>query len=181
MIKLIILSMGYVESITTARLIFCAKTKKPKTKLEAIHSLAEYLYRKFRIDNNLDIEEFSKQCCQDNFGKASYCPKCGQRLEHEEFDWELWKEFLFELHGSNCDSFGSREAPNPNGWDAEDINFSFEKDQYIDICSQGEDVLSIALSEIHPELVEDIVEVAHEETISDYRKLFCNKKTRSCK
>lgn len=177
-IKLIALTFGYVESGTTARLLFSAGNP-PKTKREAIKSLAEYFYQKYLIDNRAIIEPImGSPCCQNYIGKENFCPKCGKDLTSviatdNYLSWQDFIDFLFEVFHSDANSFGEYDSfPNPNDWTPWGVSYVATEKQVIDIPENGEHILAIALNDLHPEFHYEISDIAREFIIHDYEVLF---------
>jgi hypothetical protein len=174
-IKLVIISLGYAESSTTAHLVFCSGAKKkPKNSLEAVHSLAEFLYQKYLIDTNFERDVVdTNRCCKKYIGSEPFCPKCGTSLEkkNKPFDWEHWKEYLFALFHSDCDSYGAEdEVPNPHQWSTMYVDFAVNKNQFVHLTTYGDEMISIALSEIHPEFITDKDEIARDWIFVEYNQ-----------
>lgn len=158
-IKNIILTFGYVESAKTSLLIFGSEVPE-STKRKALYSLVEDLYNKYKIDYSTDFAfAFAKvkRCCEPYIGKEPYCPKCGSNLiranDPPQFNWDNWVNFLFRIQSSVADEYGAHEdVDNPNEWSPWTWAIGVPKKDWLNIYEHAEYILSIALSELHPEL-----------------------------
>lgn len=177
----IALSFGYVESNTTSWLIYHAENKISSSRREAIHSLVAYLWDKYTKQNDENHEfslgySYGSKCCQRHWLDTKYvddpqkqgarkkreinptsCPTCnGEYPTTWTFEEEDWKEYLFDLHHSDCNSYGEHEWPdNPYGWSPWMYSFNIPQHQMVVIGEQAEDILTMALYELHPELMEN--------------------------
>ncbi len=172
--KSIVLSFGYVESNTTAWLIYTAERKLPSSRKEALESLTEHLYKKYLSDkkDNDDYNNASKthmaRCCQKAWKNSnrdlSICPKCGANYNAEiinEFDIYDWKNYLRDLMNSDSDSYGyhyeSGDFEDEYGWSPWQWSFNSSSDEMVIVAECAEDILTIALAKIHPELKSSVI------------------------
>ncbi|CAB4196749.1 hypothetical protein UFOVP1290_269 [uncultured Caudovirales phage] len=167
--KSVSLSFGYVESNTTAVLIYTATKKIPSSRSEALESLTEHLYKKYLCDkkDNDDYVHTYKthmaKCCQKAWKNSNRdlntCPKCGANYNAEivsEFDISDWQNYLRDLMNSDCDSYGYHyecsDFEDEYGWSPWQHNFNHQSDEMVIVAEKAEDILTIALAKIHPEL-----------------------------
>jgi len=168
--KAIALTFGYVESATSAVLIFTPEHAF-ETRKEALHSLAEYLYTKysFEIKEHVDhinrYKTYMAPCCRKAWDKRDQnnppekCPRCGASYSVEaesQFSIDDWYNYLDNIFHSTANSYGDSEVDCDCNWNPWDFDFSITKDEMIIINKDGEVVLLKALMNIHPELLEDI-------------------------
>jgi hypothetical protein len=165
-IKFIIMSCGYVESNYTSNLIYGTHFHGHKgfdTGEEAVKELALDLYAKFFDEylstyNNRYGSDY-KKCCRDVLDKdkaAKFCSACGTRLEDQQFDGDRFMDFICNLHGSTCDSYGESEYANDRHfiWWPWGLNKFLDADRksILAIPEQAEGILLDALQEAKPEL-----------------------------
>lgn len=136
MIKAVAIVCGYVETTTTSWLIFSARGEVPSSKKEALYSLAEYLYQEYMYKNDMNYDR-----------------------DEDFFDLADFKIFMYDLHSSNA-SAGPNSypfesgGPNPNGWEPWGFNFALPRQEILVIPERAEDMLVLALGELHPEIKE---------------------------
>jgi hypothetical protein len=170
--RTIALSFGYVESNTTSWLIYHAESRAPSTRQEALYSLVAYLWDKFVKQNN-EHHDFSlgyslgNKCCQRYWTDTKYvngkkreanperCPTCeGKYPVTWEFNEEDWQGYLWDLHRSDCNSYGEHDwVENPYGWSPWMYSFAVPQHQMVVIGEHAEITLTTILYELHPELV----------------------------
>jgi hypothetical protein len=160
--RFVAFSCGYVESSMTSTLVYGTPflgNKKFATRGEAITELALDLYAKFVTDRAhvSNLREKPKACCQEaEEQKHNFCSKCGRPILTDEFDAEAFKEFIVELHNTDCDSYGDAEWF--EGRDPEFWPWSFselleaDKSEVVYIAENAEHVLLAALCDAKPEL-----------------------------
>jgi hypothetical protein len=150
--RAIALRFGYVESNRLDWFVFQAKVPC-LTKKDAIHSLTEYLFRKFDPVSNRP----HKKCCVATAKKdkdAEFCSKCGKGLKRY-FPVEEWMEWLDTLSRGVIDDYGYGDEPeNPNVWDPSQFGFGIPDKEMLVVNEEAAEILTIALFEIHPELKE---------------------------
>lgn len=171
--KGVALSFGYVESNTTSWLIFTIEGGAcPTTRKEALHTLTEYLYNKFKSDIDYkadfldDYKSHMARCCKDAWRKMDKdnplksCPRCNASYEvpyDRSFSVEDWQQWLRELHHSDCDSYGDHDyIDRKYDWTPWRNDFSIPQHQMVIVCENAEHILTMALAEIHPELKEEV-------------------------
>lgn len=169
----IALSFGYVENNTTSWLIYKSNDKTPETRCEALESLVAYLWDKYSNEMNKSHERslgysYGNKCCQRNWLDNKYvnyikrtenpisCPTCNMTYPVTwDFDPEEWVDYLRSLHNSIADDYGEHEyVENPYGWSPWIFNFDVPQHQTIIIKELAEDILTLILYKMHPELGE---------------------------
>jgi hypothetical protein len=98
----LVLNFGYVES---ARLAYMPWTSKKtfKDAKEALLDLAAFLKEQYLVEN----EKPPLKCCaktKANDTAAEYCSKCGRKMEDNQFDGELFSDWLCQLD-TDIDTF----------------------------------------------------------------------------
>lgn len=177
--RAIALSFGYVESNTTSWLVYHAEVHTPSTRKEALQSLVAYLWDKYVKQSNESHEfglgyQLGNKCCQRHWLDTKYipdpekpgwnkkrevdpirCPTCEMKYPVTwEFNEEDWQEYLWDLHRSDCNSYGEHDwADNPNGWSPWMYSFDVPQHQMVIIGEHAEITLTTVLYELHPELV----------------------------
>lgn len=160
--RAIALCFGYVESNTTSHLVYQADHKWPSSRKEALHSLVNYLYNKFVYEN----EDYRKSkmhmadCCRkgwwarDRENPPTNCPTCNADYNVPfQFSEEEWINYLYDLHRSNCDSYGDHDdIDNPYDWQPWRFYFDVPQHEMLIISENAEHILTHALYEIRPEL-----------------------------
>lgn len=135
MIKAVAIVCGYVETTTTSWLIFSARGKVPSSKKEALYSLAEYLYQEYMYNNDMNYDR-----------------------DEDFFDLADFKIFMYDLHSSNAsagpNTYPFDDVPNPNGWEPWGFNFDLPRQEILVISERAEDMLILAIGELHPEIKE---------------------------
>lgn len=163
-IQFIMMSCGYVESNYTSNLIY-GTHKDFETGEEAVKELALDLYAKFydeRLSTYTERHNF-KKCCRDVLNKdkaARFCSSCGTRLEDKQFDCDDFMDFISNLHGSTCDSYGESEFANDRHfvwwpWTPMKKFLEAKRDSILCIPEHAEVVILNALHEVKPELFSD--------------------------
>lgn len=118
-LKFIVLSCGYAEEGMTSVLVYqCGFFGHPgySSYQEAITELALDLYSKY-YDEHLSIyqnrySDRIKKCCREALisnSKANFCAECGNKLADYKFEAEAFQEYIFGLHNTTCDTYGSAE------------------------------------------------------------------------
>lgn len=98
-----VLNFGYVESSSLSYFPFTSVYKYKSAK-EALVDLALFLKEQYLLKNTSK----PKKCCVDAKVKdssAEFCSKCGKSLEEEEFDEELFEDWLTQMSCCDIDSF----------------------------------------------------------------------------
>ena len=166
-IKFIIMSCGYVESNHTSLLVYGTHFHGHEgfdTAVEAVKELSLDLYAKFHDEylstyNNRYGADL-KECCSKslvNDKDAKFCATCGSRLEDKKFDGDAFMDFIRDLHGSTCDSYGESEWANGRDfvwWPWCNIGnlIGAPKETVVIIPESAEECLLEALAEAKPEL-----------------------------
>lgn len=91
----LVLNFGFAESQHTGFVPWTSKQKFADAK-EALLDLANFLKEQY-----VGSKEPMKSCCQATVAKtpdASFCSKCGHKLEVDEFDGEAFTEWLVGLN-----------------------------------------------------------------------------------
>jgi hypothetical protein len=108
-INVIVLHFGYAEEARLASIVAiadcCFNTEK-----EAIKSLAEELFLKFKT--NVWTKKYDKECCKksSNIEGGNFCYKCGLYLEKkEDLIYEYFMSWLLDLLTYTNDDFGYAE------------------------------------------------------------------------
>jgi|SRR5271166_4700099 len=184
LIKAIALRFGYVESTALSWLVFAQDPyeaqKFPTSSKEALYSLVELLYQKvgpLRTKSRSDL----KQCCNKALGANpdnEFCSKCGNHLR-TQLSLTEWSNFIWKLGSNTIDDFGYCDSTeNPYGWDASQFWFGIPDQQMVIVHAQAEKILTLALFDLHPELIDliddpDQVPVMGPENYlwEDYQKL----------
>jgi hypothetical protein len=167
-IKAIALSFGYAEDGATSWLIFEGVDNHASRK-DALLSLTEYLYQKFKeekgdLENYLDrYRSNMAQCCQkawrkrDDENPPERCPDCEAlytpKKKTNAFSTVEWFAFLEDIRNSTCDSYGYYDGD--ENWSPWGFSFDIDRTQMLVIYQWAQEILTIALAEIHPELAED--------------------------
>lgn len=105
MIKLAVISCGYIESNQISIIPFQYLRGSFKTKKDAAASLALQLLNTYL---GYDDNYVGSSCCTQHRGHNSiwkYCPKCGTRLQIE-LDFEDFSDWITRLHNYTNDDFG---------------------------------------------------------------------------
>lgn len=167
--KSIALSFGYVESNTTAWLIYTAERKLPSSRKEALESLTEHLWKKYSCEKNQRgyrddmYKTHMGRCCQKAWKNSARdlikCPNCGADYNApliNEFDIIDWKDYLYRIMSSDCDSYGYHydcgDFEDEYGWSPWRFNFSTSPDEMVIINESAEEILTMILARLHPEL-----------------------------
>jgi hypothetical protein len=165
--KSIALSFGYIESKNAAWLIYTAERKLPLSRKEALESLTEHLWKKYSFEKNQKehynhiYKTHMAKCCQKYWKNSHHdlikCPNCGADYNAQplnEFDIIDWKDSLYRIMNSNCDSYGHYygDFGDEYGWSPWSFNFSTSPDEMIIINESAEEVLTMILARLHPEL-----------------------------
>jgi hypothetical protein len=178
--RAIALGFGHVESRKTAWLVFNAEQKFPKTRHEALMTLTEYLWSKFKYENSEGIQTIKiqdmKPCCrlywyENKKDKPSNCGTCDTEYTFSvSFDKDDWCRFLKDLAHSDCDSYGEHECiDNPYGWNPWSYNFEVLPRQTLVISENADEILTRALFELHPSLQSEEENFEHTDYIGrDY-------------
>jgi len=156
LINAIAIRFGYVETNSTALLVFAPQLKKLKftSGKDALYSFTEFLYQKF-LANEYVKPVHSKPCCKANANVGNYCSTCGMKFESNAFDKYAWDGFLWNLMQSNSDSYGQDAYCAGNDEWTPYCNLPNPKTTlYIIEC--GMEIITMALSYIHPELKIDL-------------------------
>lgn len=178
----IMMSCGYVESNQTSWLLYGTHFHGREgfdTMQEAITELALDLYAKYYdecLSSYINRYSFSK-CCTDSLIKdkeAKFCSKCGKPLIDKEFNADHFIEFIVNLHGSTCDSYGEAEYANGRHfvwwpWSMHEF-IDASKDEIIFIGESAEYVLLAALFDAKPELIKENDYEVHMRDWEDYFK-----------
>ena len=167
-LRFIVMTPGYVESACTAYLIYeCAFFGHPgyTSYKEAITNLALDLYAKY-CDEHLSIYENRygrdvSDCCRKALiadKAAKFCAACGHQLADKKFDYDGFKDYVYNLTGSNCDTYGEAEDTSTRQmtwwpWASGDF-IGTPREEVIYIAEMAEQVLLAALLEAKPELVD---------------------------
>lgn len=167
-LRFIVMTPGYVESACTAYLIYeCAFFGHPgyTSYKEAITNLALDLYAKY-YDDHLSVYENRyngdvKDCCRKSLiadKTAMFCAVCGHRLADKKFDYEGFKDYVYNLTNTNCDTYGEAEGTATRQmtwwpWASGDF-IGTPREEVIYIAEMAEQVLLAALLEAKPELVD---------------------------
>lgn len=199
--KAIALAFGYVESNTTAWLIYRAEYKTPTSRKEALYSFVEYLWSKFSGENDDHAESrlYKKErCCidfwyknkyptaenKDTFQKPTVCGTCGKEYDFTwKFSDDKWEDFLRGIMSSDADSYGDHdEAENPYGWSPWMYRFDVPQHEMVIVGENAEVILSQVLFELHPELREEDSEVPHpdDEGFDFYHRDYINLMDEEC-
>lgn len=171
--NVIMMSCGFAESNQTSWLMYgTGYFGHPgfKTRAEAVTELALDLYAKYH-DEVLDAYErrySKKECCREALisnKNANFCPTCGSTIADRVFDPQEFRDFVIDLHGTTCDSYGAAEwfkdrKPVFWPWSVRDFQEA-HKDQVIWIPENAEHVILAALYDVKPELkpVQDDYEI----------------------
>lgn len=171
--KFIMINCGYVESNKTAPLIYGCQFMGYEgfsTCREAITELALDLYAKFHYEI-LDVYENRyaqdlKKCCLDMLIRdknANFCPLCGSAIKDKDFNEESFMDFIRDLHGTDCDSYGEAEHAKDRHfvwwpWSTHEFLES-PRDSIIWIEENAEHVLLCALYDAKPELRSKVFDV----------------------
>ena len=164
-LRFIVMNTGYVESSSTACLIYqCEFFGHPgySSYKEAITDLALDLFAKYYDDCLSSYEHrYSKdvkECCRKSLvadKTAKFCSDCGGQISDKEFGSEDFKRYVCELVGSTCDSYGDAEyaaGRTFTWWPWSNDFIGAPKEEVIHITDQAEVVLLAALLEAKPEL-----------------------------
>jgi hypothetical protein len=168
MIQAIALRFGYVESAALSWFVFQPEIAF-KTKKEAFHSLAEYLYQRF-----MEYQYHApKDCCSFSAEdpENKFCPKCGNELRESGFDYRAWVEYLEYYRTGTCDGSRYNSVDNTIGWDPANFGFGIPDKNMIIVHENGIEMLSYAVAELHPELKEDIHAEINDCFYQDYQKI----------
>lgn len=188
--RAIALAFGYVESNTTAWLIYRAEHPGFSTRRAALQSLVTYLWNKFSMEKNESHEfnlgyHYGDKCCQRFWLDTKYvnherrevdpthCGTCGSKYKKTwTFDEENWQEYLRDLITSDCDSYGDHDdVENPGAWSPWMYSFDIPQHQMIPIVENAEGILTDVLYDLHPELRPENDYVDSFPHVSDYDKL----------
>lgn len=173
MIKAVALTFGYVESNTLSWLVFESEYNTPKTKKQALLSLAEFLYQKF-----MGRRRTQPDCAVCNTSladnpSAKYCSECGMRLRSVGFYYYEWLDFLEGVRTSDIDGFHySDDTDNPHGWDASLFAFGLPDKKMLIVQEHAAEMLSLAVAELHPEVKLEV----DKWLIEEYKELLKEKK-----
>jgi len=167
-IQFIMMSCGYVESNQTSVLIYGTHFHGHdgfESGTEAVKELALDFYAKF-FDENMSTynNRYSieiKKCCREALIKepsCKFCSACGSRLEDKPFDAEGFMEFITNLHGTTCDSYGESEYANERHfvwwpWSGLKSLLDAPKESILCIPEQAEVCLLDALVEAKPKIL----------------------------
>ena len=169
MIHAIALRFGYVESSALSWFVFQPEFAF-KTKKEAFHSLAEYLYQRYIAYQS---KPKLKDCCKisrETPGNA-FCSKCGGALFQSSFDYHNWIQDLEDYRIGTCDSSRYNSVDNPAGWDPANYLFGIPEKNMIIVEENGAEMLSYAVAELHPELKDCIHQEINDVFYTDYKKI----------
>lgn len=178
MIHAIALRFGYVESNALSWLVFQAEFVAPKTRKEALLSLAEFLYKKFMGTRSYQ-SVMTKKCCKKSLDADSdneFCSKCGDPIKDPGFDFDRWVNFLEGIRTTTIDGFGySDDTENPYGWDPSLFAFGIPDKNMIIVAENAAEMLSFAVAELHPE-TKEIIEPEINECFYKYYQDIVKKK-----
>lgn len=156
--RVIAFQCGYVEEAKLSWLFFVATGKPPTSRKEAIDSLVEMFFQRWRP--KLNAKHTRKharfgRCCIEHFTKHSLdeCPECERkRVETlaDVFDLDEWQQRISNLHDSTTDSYGSAEDEGPYGWSPWEDWASH--DDAIIFVDNADAVFGTILAQKHPEL-----------------------------
>jgi hypothetical protein len=169
MIQAIALRFGYVESNVLSWFVFQPEIAF-KTKKEAFHSLAEFLYQRYLGDHPSKIRTCCKKSAEDP--ENEFCPKCGRSLDESAFDYYQWCEDLERFRVGTIDGSGYMgDDDNPAGWDPSNFGFGIPNKNMIIVHENGIEMLGYAVAELHPELKEKIHGEINDCFYDDYLKI----------
>lgn len=168
-VRAIALKFEYAESSKISWLIFHLQEQKNFNRKEAIQSLTEQLYQRFRYDLGLDIEH--KECCKKSlfFSNVNFCMTCGDKV-NKKVEIEQWHNYLYELLGSDTNSYGD---PEEDTWTPHQYDFNIHQSQTLIIGDSAEHILTVVLNDLHPELFKDEFPIEYDECkywIKEYLK-----------
>jgi hypothetical protein len=168
MIRAIALRFGYVENNTLSWFIFQSEVGF-KTKKEAFHSLAEFVYQRY-LENKVYQP---RECCKES-GKDPahiFCSNCGTRLSQLVFSYLEWAEDLEAYRMGIIDGNSDKGIDNPDGWDPANYVFNISPKNMMLVHELGVEMLSLAVVELHPELKEEIYSYINDYWLDDYQEL----------
>jgi len=123
LIRFVVLTMGYVESGRVSPLILHCNAAGPfLSPLKALHDIAVCLFDKYLYDTEYQRKvKLVKKCCRDSQAVAGpddfHCAKCGGNIEPDGVDFDLFKDWIYDLPSQNADSWGE-ELANWWPWDS---------------------------------------------------------------
>lgn len=193
----IALAFGYVEGNTIPWLIYNVEGKVPATREEALCSLAEYLYQKWKCEaygNEKYCNTYKAHmsfCCREHWTHRdrnvplANCPKCNAIYSDAyvcAFTFESWQQYLIDLNKSDYDSYGEHEdVENKYGWNPFHFGFDVPSNQILVINENAEYILALALLKKYPELKEVLFDKDFNENnifslniFTDESKVYCS-------
>lgn len=168
MYSVVALKFGYAEDSSAAWLVLCIDHKFP-TKLAALQSLAGALYNKFEETKKEELDYTNKykkhmaRCCQKAWNKKeslARCPTCDAKYDIEqklEFNIDEWKDYLHKLLYADGDSWGEEYY-----WDPWSFDFKTPPDEIVVVNLYADDILTMALLSVNPELIGNEKYIVHE-------------------
>ena len=132
---------------TSLSWLICSTQNAFASKDEAMQSLADYFFAKYKRDTKMVFAE----CCKKNAKKKdrNFCSDCGADLRKPLFDYDDWKNFLLEMSKA---SFYKIEFDDDAIWSVFDFSFDVSKENILVVSEDAEHMITVALFKKYPKL-----------------------------